>query len=86
MPLESAIRSMTALPADKFGIKGRGRIVEGCIADLAVIDLAKIGDHATYQNPHQYSTGVVHLLVNGSAAIKDGEATGTRAGQSLRKS
>ena len=81
MDIQTAIRKMTSLPAEKFGIARRGRIVKDYFADLAVIDLNKLKSHATLENPRQYSDGVKHLLVNGVISIKDGKATGQRAGQ-----
>ncbi len=80
MSLSAAIRSMTSLPAGKFKIKGRGKIAEGNFADIAIINPETICDHATYKNPHQYSEGVVHLLVNGKLSIENGIATGDRGG------
>lgn len=85
MGLKEAFISMTSLPAKKFNMQGRGRITEGHYADIAVIDLNTITDHATYTNPHQYATGVVHLLVNGVLALENGKATGERGGRALRR-
>jgi N-acyl-D-amino-acid deacylase len=72
MGLTAAIRSMTSLPAEKFKIKGRGRIAEGNFADIALIDMNTIGDNATYQKPHQYADGIVYLMVNGVMSIEKG--------------
>lgn len=85
MDLPAAIRSMTSLPAEKFGLKDRGRIAKGYCADVAVIDLKTIRDHATYLKPHQYSDGVRYLLVKGVLSIENGQATGDRAGAALRR-
>lgn len=85
MTLPAAIRSMTSLPAEKFRIKQRGKIAEGFHADIAVIDLNAITDHATFMEPHQYATGVRHLMVNGVVAISDGQATGSSGGEALRQ-
>ena len=82
--LAQAVRSMTSLPAEKFRMKGRGKILEGNYADIAVLDLNSLSDHATYGNPHQYATGVRYLLVNGVVSIQDGQATGDRGGRALR--
>ena len=85
MPLSRAIRSMTSLPAEKFAIRGRGKIAPGAYADIAVIDLEGIADHATYIDPHQYSSGIETLVVNGVVAIDKGRATGERNGYTLRR-
>lgn len=86
MPLTAAIRSMTSLPAEKFGIKDRGRIARGMAADVVVLKMDSVADHATYTDPHHYSDGVVHLFVNGTAVIENKEVTGDRNGQALRMS
>jgi N-acyl-D-amino-acid deacylase len=56
----------------------------GAFADVVVFDPAAISDHATFQKPHQYSTGVVHVLVNGKPVLKDGEHTGAKPGMVVR--
>jgi N-acyl-D-amino-acid deacylase len=84
--LPAAIRSMTSLPAGKFGLAGRGTIQPGAFADVAVIDLDTIADHATYLEPHQYATGVEYLFVNGILSIEEGSATGLRGGRPCRRS
>ncbi len=83
--LNSVIRSMTSLPADKFHMKGRGRIAEGYYADVAVIDLNTISDLATYQKADVYSKGIMYLLVNGVLEIDKGQATGARGGKPLKR-
>jgi N-acyl-D-aspartate/D-glutamate deacylase len=83
--LPFAIRSMTSLPAETFHLQGRGRIEEGCFADVAVIDMARFRDRADFADPHQYSDGVEFLLVNGVLAIERGRATGHSGGQGLRR-
>jgi len=85
MSLAFAIRSMTSLPAEKFKLKGRGRIAVGNYADIAVIDLENYYDKATYKNPVQYSTGVKYLIVNGVVSIDDGKLTGKRGGRPNKK-
>lgn len=82
MTLEAAVRSMTGLPAEVMGMTDRGTIAEGMAADLVVFS-EDFRDNATFTEPHQLSTGVVHLFVNGEAAILDGEFTGSRAGRVL---
>ena len=82
MSLEAAVRSMTALPADVMGMEDRGRIEEGMVADLVVFsDYFK--DNATFTEPHQLSSGVVHLFVGGEAAVSNSSFTGARAGRVL---
>ncbi|NIP56906.1 MAG: amidohydrolase family protein, partial [Gemmatimonadetes bacterium] len=78
-----AIRSMTGLAADFLGLPDRGYVRAGMQADLAVLDRDRIRDHATYESPHQYSDGTVHVLVNGAFALRDGEHTGALAGAPL---
>jgi N-acyl-D-amino-acid deacylase len=83
--LASAIRSMTSLPALVYRIPGRGLLKEGMAADVVVFDLETLRDKATFTEPHQLSEGMVHVFVNGRAAIRDREATGELAGRVLRK-
>jgi len=83
--LANAIRSMTSLPAQVFRIQNRGTIRPGAYADLVVFDLATLRDRATFDDPIQLAEGVVHLFVNGKAAIADGQFTGNLAGRVLRR-
>lgn len=83
--LPFAIRGMTGLAADFLRLDDRGYIREGLVADIAVIDPERYIDHATYDDPHQFSEGVVHVLVNGRFAIRDDEVTGELAGRPLRR-
>ena len=75
---------MTAMPAARAGVAGRGVLAPGMRADVAVFDPAELADHATYEAPRQLATGIRHLLVNGVPAIRDGEWLGARAGQVVR--
>jgi len=84
IPIEEAVRRMAALPADVLKLKERGRIQPGYFADLAIFDPATIRDNATFANPHQYATGMAHVLVNGVQVLKDGEHTGAMAGRVVR--
>lgn len=84
VPLEDAIRRLTSLPAENLGLKDRGRLAEGYFADIVVFDPATIQDHATFEKPHQYATGVRHVFVNGSQVLKDGEHTGATPGRAVR--
>ena len=79
-----AIRSFSGLAADFFGLSDRGYIEAGRIADIAVIDLGSYRDLSTMMDPHHFSEGVAHVLVNGAFAIKDGEPTGVMAGQAIK--
>ncbi|MCX6552637.1 MAG: D-aminoacylase [Acidobacteria bacterium] len=83
--LDQAIRSMTSLPARVFRMPDRGELRPGAIADIVVFDLARVRERATYTEPHQLSEGMVHVFVNGRAAISDGKVTGDRAGRVLRR-
>ena len=84
IPLEEAIRRMTSLPAGNLGLVRRGSLAVGQMADVAVFDPDTVQDHATFANPHQYSTGVVHVLVNGVQVLRDGEHTGAKPGRVVR--
>jgi len=83
--LQHAIRSMTALPAEKYRIAGRGRIAVGNFADIAIFDLKKIMDKATFSEPEQYAAGVEYLIVNGILSIEQGEITGKKGGRPLKR-
>jgi N-acyl-D-amino-acid deacylase len=84
MPLAEAIRKLTSLPAETIRAERRGRLKEGYYADVVVFDPATIQDHATYQEPHQYATGMKHVFVNGVQVLKDGEHTGMTPGRVVR--
>lgn len=81
--LEEAIRSMTSLPAAVFDFGSRGLIREGMTADIVIIDLDAVQDKADFQAPHQLSEGMIHVLVNGEFAIKDGRFADVRSGKVL---
>ncbi len=80
IPLEDAIRKLTSLPAGNLKIKNRGLLKEGYYADVVVFDPQTIQDHATFAEPHQYATGVVHVFVNGVQVLKEGDHTGAHPG------
>lgn len=84
IPLEEAIRKLTLLPTTNLGIADRGKLAEGYFADIAVFDAGKIADHATFEDPHQYATGMVHVFVNGEQVVKDGAHTGATPGRVIR--
>lgn len=75
LSVESAVRSMTTLPAQLLGLRDRGLIREGLIADIAVLDLDELRDNATFFEPHRYASGVDYVLVNGAFVVDDGELT-----------
>jgi N-acyl-D-amino-acid deacylase len=84
--LSEAIRRLTSFPAGNLGIDKRGRLQEDYFADIAIFDPATISDRATFSEPHQYATGMVHVLVNGVPVLMDGEHTGATPGRFVRKS
>lgn len=83
--LESAIRSMTSLPAAVFGIKDRGVIREGAFGDIAVFDPARVRDRATYADPHRLAEGMDYVLINGVVVVDGGKFTKATPGRVLRK-
>lgn len=83
--LEDAIRKMTSLPADHFGFTDRGRLAVGKAADVVIFDSVRVADRATYEQPHQYPTGILHVMVNGVPVVKDGDHTGARPGHIIRR-
>ena len=82
--LQDAIRRLTRQPATTFKLKDRGCLDKGCFADIVVFDPAKINDLATFDKPHQYSVGMVHVFVNGTQVLRDGEHTNAKPGQVVR--
>lgn len=84
MALEEAIHKMTARPAARLGLEGRGRIAPGAIADLVAFDPARVADSATFEAPHQYPEGIPHVVVGGVFVIQDGEHSGALPGRALR--
>jgi N-acyl-D-amino-acid deacylase len=83
--LPEAVRKMTSMPADHIGLRDRGRIAARKAADLVVFDAGTVRDEATFDRPHQYATGISHVLVNGVVVVRDGEHTGARPGRALRR-
>ena len=84
VPLEAAIRRLSALPAENLKLDRRGALKPGYFADVVIFDPAKVEDHATFDRPHQYSTGMRDVFVNGIQVLKDGEHTGAKPGQVVR--
>lgn len=83
LTLENAIFKMTGLPAKTIGMRDRGLIKPGMVADLTVFDPDTVIDHATYDNPTLMSDGIIHTIVNGQVAWRDSAATGIQAGEIL---
>ena len=82
--LELAVHKMTGLPARNLGIRRRGLLKPGYFADIVMFDPAKVEDHATFDTPHQFSTGVRDVLVNGQFVLQAGDHTGRKPGQVVR--
>jgi N-acyl-D-amino-acid deacylase len=83
LSMTDAIHRLSGLPATNLGLDHRGFLKEGMFADVVMFDPATITDHATFDKPHQYATGVKHVFVNGVQVIKDGEHTGAKPGRAL---
>jgi N-acyl-D-amino-acid deacylase len=82
--LEEAVRRLTLLPAETLRLEKRGALRKGFFADVVVFDPARVSDHATFEQPHQFSTGVTHVFVNGEQVLKNGEHTGAKPGRVVR--
>jgi N-acyl-D-amino-acid deacylase len=82
--LAEAIRKLSKLPATNLKIKKRGELKPGNFADIVIFDPATVQDHATFEKPHQYATGVIHVFVNGVQVLKDGEHTGATPGRFIK--
>ncbi|HVF35298.1 MAG TPA: D-aminoacylase [Candidatus Saccharimonadia bacterium] len=84
LTLEDAVRRLTQLPARNWKLEGRGCLEPGCYADVVVFDAARIADHATFDAPMQYATGVEHVFVNGEQVLLNGKHTGAKPGRVVR--
>jgi len=82
--LEEAVRKMTSLPAQRLGLRDRGLLRPGMYADVTVFDPEQVIDRATFDAPHQYSAGIVHVFVNGTPVVDQGKITDRRPGRILR--
>jgi N-acyl-D-amino-acid deacylase len=81
VPLQDGVRRLTSLPANNLSLDHRGLLKPGYYADIVVFNPATIQDHATYEKPHQYSTGVEDVFVNGIQVLKDHDHTGAKPGR-----
>lgn len=84
IPLQEAIRKLANLPAKNLKLQKRGELRTGYFADIAIFDPAKIKDIATFEKPHQYAQGMIHVFVNGTQVLKDGEPTGAKPGRFIK--
>lgn len=84
IPLEEAINRLTGLAAENIRLTDRGLLRVGYYADIVIFDPNTISDHATFENPHQYASGVEHVIVNGIQVLKNGEHTGKTPGKFVR--
>ena len=84
IPLAEAIRRLTSMPCEHLKIRDRGRLEPGMFADVAIFDAAKIQDHATFDAPQRFATGMVHVFVNGEQVLAAGEPTGATPGRAVR--
>ena len=83
--LPEAVRKLTSLPAEVYGLAGKGRIAAGMDADLTLFDAAKITDHATYTQPLLPNEGIRRVYLGGVCAVRDDQYTGAMAGKLLRR-
>ena len=84
IPLQEAIRKLSKLPCSNLKIAKRGELKTGNYADVVVFDPATVTDHATFEKPHQYATGIIHVFVNGGHVLKDGEHTNSKPGRFVK--
>jgi N-acyl-D-amino-acid deacylase len=84
LPLQQAIRRLTSLPATNLNLKKRGLLKIGNYADVVVFDPKTIQDHATFEKPHQYATGMKYVYVNGVQVLNNGKHTGAKPGRIVR--
>ena len=84
LSLQQAIQQLSKLPATNLKLQKRGELKPGNYADIVIFDPQKIQDHATYEKPLQYATGISEVLVNGVQVIKNGEHTGAAPGRFVK--
>jgi dihydroorotase/N-acyl-D-amino-acid deacylase len=85
LSLPQAVHKMTQMPAERLGLRDRGVLRVGAVADVVVFDAATVKDASTFTEPHQYPVGIEHVLVNGELAVDGGKATGVRAGRVITR-
>jgi N-acyl-D-amino-acid deacylase len=85
LSLEAAVAKMTSMPAARLGLRDRGRIADGLVADLVVFDPATVRANATYDEPRRFPDGIDHVIVNGTLVVEDGAHTGALPGRALRR-
>jgi N-acyl-D-amino-acid deacylase len=85
LSIEEAVRKMTSFPAQKFGLWKKGIVREGMDADLVIFDPDTIAERSTFQDPHQYPTGLPYVMINGQVVVDQDRYTGSLAGRVLRK-
>jgi len=85
LTLEEAVRKMTSLAASRAGFQDRGLVRPGMKADVVVFDPKTVRDVSTYEDPHHFSEGVAHVIVNGTPVLQDGKMTGKLPGKVLRR-
>ena len=85
LSLEEAVYKMAGKPAERLGLRDRGRIAPGYVADLALFDPDSVADRATFERPHQYAAGVPHVMVNGQWVIRDSTHTGALPAGVIRR-
>ncbi|HEY4227244.1 MAG TPA: D-aminoacylase [Candidatus Limnocylindrales bacterium] len=85
LSLEGAVAKMTSMPAARLGLKDRGRIADGLVADLVVFDPATVRANASYDEPRRFPDGIEHVIVNGHLVVEDGAHTGALPGRALRR-
>ncbi len=83
--LSEAIKKMTSMPADLLGLTDRGKIMEGCIADLVIFDPEKISDMASFEEPHQYPQGIETVIINGKVSLENNKLTGATRGKLITR-
>ena len=84
VPLEDMVRKMSAAVAKRLSLQDRGELREGAYADIVIFDPETVGDNATYDKPHQVSTGIRDVFVNGVAVVRDGKHTDAKPGRIVR--